>query len=399
MSDTGQDKVRNIAILGSTGSIGVNALKVINDSPDRYRAIALTAGRNIDLLLSQIEKFQPKAVAVLEKDSAEKLKRRLPGGRSPDIYFGNKGFVRMATLNEVDTVVSCMTGAAGLIPTFEAVKAGKDIALANKETMVMAGPLVMAEAKRRGVSIKPVDSEHSAIFQSLQGHHREDVRRVVLTASGGPFRNLSHEEMAEVTPAQALEHPNWDMGQKITIDSATMMNKGLEIIEAKWLFDLSVDQINVLIHPESIIHSMVEYKDGAVIAQLAIPDMTIPISYALSFPYHIRNSLPPLDLEQIGRLTFERPDKKRFRCIDLALEAARLGGSMQAVLNGANEVAVESFLKGEIGFLEIPILVEKVMNEHNVHSIDTIEMVLEADRWARNKANDILKNRVADGSI
>jgi 1-deoxy-D-xylulose-5-phosphate reductoisomerase len=284
-----------------------------------------------------------------------------------------------------------MTGAAGLLPTFEAVKAGKDIALANKETMVMAGSLVMAEAGRQGTSVTPIDSEHSAVFQSLQGHPREDVRRVVLTASGGPFRDLSYEEMGKVTPAQALKHPNWDMGPKITIDSATMMNKGLEVIEARWLFDLSVDQINILIHPESIIHSMVEYKDGAVIAQLAIPDMTIPISYALSCPYHIGNVLPPLELEQIGKLTFERPDKRRFRCLDLAIEAARLGGSMQAVLNGANEVAVESFLNGKIGFLEIPTLIEKVMGAHDVCPIDSIETVLDADRWARGKAKDLLE--------
>ena len=286
-------------------------------------------------------------------------------------------------------MVSAMTGAAGLIPTYEAIRAGKDIALANKETMVMAGPLVMAEAEKRGVSILPVDSEHSAILQSMRGHRRKDLKRVILTASGGPFRGLTLDEMRQVTAEQALRHPNWSMGPRITIDSATMMNKGLEVIEARWLFNLEMDQIDILIHPQSILHSMVEYMDGSIIAQMGVPDMTIPISYALSYPRHVKNSLSPLDLEEVGALTFERPDLDRFRCLALALEAAKEGGSMPAVLNGANEVAVGAFLEGRIGFLEIPELIERTMEAHERRAVDTVEAVMEADRWARATAGGL----------
>lgn len=304
-----------------------------------------------------------------------------------------EGFVHLATLNEVDTVISAMTGAAGLLPTFEAIKAGKNIALANKETMVMAGSLVMAEAGRRAITLLPVDSEHSAIHQSMQGHSREDVRRVLLTASGGPFRNMELSTMRHVTPQQALDHPNWNMGPRISIDSATMMNKGLEAIEAKWLFGLEMAQISIVIHPQSIVHSMVEYKDGSIIAQLGIPDMMIPIAYALSYPRHNKNRLPPLDLANIGMLTFEKPDYKRFRCLELALSAAEIGGSMPAVLNAANEVAVQAFLRGLIGFLQIADLIEKTMEAHVSYSIDHIEAVMQADRWARERAEEILKRK------
>ena len=333
------------------------------------------------------------AVAVLKEDLAEELKRRLGRGKGPEVLFGTEGFIRLSTLSEVDTVVSAMSGAAGLLPTYEAIRHGKNIALANKETMVMAGPLIMEEAKKQKISILPVDSEHSAILQCLHGHPREDLRRVILTGSGGPFRDFSLEQMRKVTLQQALQHPNWDMGQKITIDSATMMNKGLEAIEAKWFFDLNMDQVSILVHPQSIVHSMVEYKDGSIIAQLGIPDMIIPISYALSFPYHSQNSLPVLELDKIGTLSFEKPDLERFRCIDLALEAARIGGSMPAVLNGANEIAVESFLEGRIGFLDIPDIIEKAMGAHGPYAIDTIEKVTEADEWARNTTRNILNTR------
>lgn len=382
--------MKRIAILGSTGSIGVTALRVIRQNSDRYQLVALTAGRNISLLLDQIKEFRPKAVAVLDRKDAQQL-HDLVGDDAVEIYFGEDGFVKIATLEEVDMVISSITGAAGLIPTFAAVRAGKDVALANKETMVMAGSLVIEEARKRNVSIIPVDSEHSAILQSIQGHPREDIKRIILTASGGPFRNLSLEEMAHVTPEQALKHPNWNMGNKITIDSATMMNKGLEVIEARWLFDIAVEQIDILIHPQSIIHSMVEYKDGAVIAQLGMPDMTIPISYALSYPHHMGNDLPPLELEKIGTLSFEKPDPKRFRCIHLAYKAIEVGGSMPAVMNGANEVAVECFLKGEIGFLDIPFIIEKVMSLHEPFSVNNITSVIEADKWAREKARYFVK--------
>ncbi len=382
--------MKNITILGSTGSIGVNALKVIRANPDKYQCIGLTAGRNIALLRRQIEDFQPKAVCVLDKKLASELKDQVTDGFNPEVFYGTDGFIHLATLDEVDTVISAMTGAAGLLPTYEAVKKGKDIALANKETIVMAGALIMTEAEEQGVSILPVDSEHSAIFQSLQGHPREDIRRVILTASGGPFRDLPLDEMGKVTPAQALNHPNWDMGEKVTIDSATLMNKGLEAIEARWFFNLNMDQISILIHPQSVVHSMVEYKDGSIIAQLGIPDMIIPISYALSYPRHVENSLPPLELDQVGMLTFEKPDLERFRCLGLALKAAGIGGSMPAVLNGANEIAVEAFLGGRIGFPDIPHIIEKTMEAHQQHAVDSLETVLASDRWARDKAREVL---------
>jgi 1-deoxy-D-xylulose-5-phosphate reductoisomerase len=383
--------MKNITILGSTGSIGVNSLKVIKANPDRYRCIGLAAGKNIRLLLSQIEDFQPKAVSVLDEKLAAELKDQLSGKSGPEVFFGAEGFVHLSTLDEIDTVISAMAGAAGLLPTYEAVKASKNIALANKETMVMAGAIIMEKAKEQGVSVLPVDSEHSAIFQSLQGHPREDIRRVILTASGGPFRDFSIEKMGGVTPAQALNHPNWDMGEKVTIDSATLMNKGLEAIEAKWLFNLDMNQIAILIHPQSVVHSMVEYKDGSVIAQLGIPDMIIPISYALSYPRHLKNSLPPLELEKVENLTFQNPDVKRFKCLDLALRAAETGGSMPTVLNSANEIAVAAFLKGKIKFLDIPYLIEKTMEAHQSRPADNIETIIQTDRWARDTAGEVLR--------
>ena len=386
--------MKNIIILGSTGSIGVSALKVIKQHPEKYRVVALSAARNIGLLLRQIKEFKPVAVSVLDESLAERLKTKLGKGPAPDIFFGKNGYKQIATMEGTDTVISAMTGAAGLIPTFEAIQSGKNIALANKETMVMAGGLVMDEAKKRGVSILPVDSEHSAILQSLQGHPREDLKRIILTASGGPFRNLSLDEMRKMTAAQALNHPNWDMGPKITIDSATLMNKGLEVIEAKWLFDLPLEKISVLVHPQSIIHSMAEYIDGSIIAQLGVPDMTIPISYALSYPHHLRNHLSPLDLLTAGDLQFQKPDMSRFRCLALALEAAKTGGTMPAVLNGSNEIAVDAFLKGQIGFLDIPALIEKTMRTHNISSVDNIAAVVEADGWARRETREHLENLV-----
>ncbi len=378
--------MKKIAILGSTGSIGVSSLKVIDANPGAFEVVALAAGRNIELLSKQIERYRPKWVAALEKDPVERLAGQAPGEQKTEYRWGPEGFVQVATLEEIDTVVSAMSGAAGLIPTFAAIKAGKNIALANKETMVMAGPLVMEHANRQRVSILPIDSEHSAILQSLQGHSRDDIKRIIITASGGPFREFTLEEMREVTPAQALDHPNWDMGRKITIDSATMMNKGLEIIEARWLFDLQMDQISIIVHPQSIVHSMVEYRDGSIIAQLGIPDMITPISYALFYPSHLETRLPPLRLEAVKTLSFHEPDPERFRCLALAIEASAVGESMPAVLNGANEVAVEAFLDGKIGFLQIPQLIERTMEAHEPFTIDHIKGVLEADRWAREEA-------------
>jgi 1-deoxy-D-xylulose-5-phosphate reductoisomerase len=343
--------MKRIAILGSTGSIGSNSLKVIDAYPERYRVVALGAGRNLDLLERQVERFRPRSVAVLENDLAEELRKRLNKVSGTEVFSTTEGFVRLSQMEEVDTVISAISGSAGLIPTFAAIQAGKNVALANKEVIVMAGPLIMAEARKRGVSIIPIDSEHSAIL---------------------------------------LKHPNWNMGRKITIDSATLMNKGLETIEAKWLFDLRVDQISIVIHPQSIIHSMVEYKDGSVIAQLGIPDMLTPISYALSYPHHLETFLPPLRLEEIGTLSFSEPDFKNFRCLHLARVAVETGDSMPAVLNGANEVAVDLFLRGQIGFLEIPELIEKTMKAHKPFVIDSIEIVQRADAWARQTARGLV---------
>jgi 1-deoxy-D-xylulose-5-phosphate reductoisomerase len=385
--------MKRLVILGSTGSIGSNALKVVEAHPEAYRVVALGAGRNVDLLAKQIRQFQPFAVALQDPDLAEKLKSRMGAGIKTRVYAGTEGFVHLATLDEVDTVISAITGSAGLLPTFAAVQAGKEIALANKETMVTAGSLVMEEARRRNVSILPVDSEHSAILQSLQGHLREDVKRVILTASGGPFRDLTYEAMERATPEQALKHPNWNMGRKISIDSATLMNKGLEAIEARWFFDLAMDQITVLIHPQSIVHSMVEYKDGSVIAQLGIPDMMTPISYALSYPRHVETPLPSLQLHEVGALTFTLPDTGKFRCLDLAFKAAEMGGSMPAVLNGANEEAVELFLKGRIGFMQIPELIQKTMEAHEPFPIHSIGEVIKADRWARQVTWELMSAR------
>ncbi|MFC1580112.1 1-deoxy-D-xylulose-5-phosphate reductoisomerase [Thermodesulfobacteriota bacterium] len=381
--------MKRIAILGSTGSIGSNALRVIEANPSEYSLVALAAGRNVDLLQEQIEKYRPLCAALLEEESAERLRERLGHRSKTRIFSGTDGFLHVSTMPEADTVISAMTGASGLLPTYAAIKAGKQMALANKETMVMAGQIVMDQAASRKVPILPIDSEHSAILQSLQGHPREDVKRIILTASGGPFREASLSRLEKVTPEEALQHPTWSMGRKITIDSATLMNKGLEAIEAKWLFDLPIEQISILIHPQSIVHSMVEYRDGSVIAQLGVPSMITPISYALSFPKHLKTPLPSLKLEEIGKLSFSKPDLKKFKCLELALRSVEIGDSMPAVLNGANEVAVESFLQGEIGFLQIPELIEKTMEAHTPFAMDGIEGVLEADAWARDEANTL----------
>lgn len=383
--------MKNISILGSTGSIGVNALKFMAANSGSFKVTGLAAGVNIKLLAQQIAAFRPAAVAVLEENSAGDLAKLVSGPDKPEIFHGPEGFRHLATLEQIDTVISAMAGAAGSAPTYAAVKAGKNIALANKETMVMAGPLVVDEARKQGVAVLPIDSEHSAILQCLQGHPREDLRRIILTASGGPFREFSLPEMEKATPSQALNHPNWNMGRKISIDSATMMNKGLEVIEAKWLFDLRTDQIRILIHPESIVHSMVEYEDGSTIAQMGIPDMLVPISYALSFPRHVKNVLPPLELEKVGSLTFQEPDPTKFKCLDLALQAAKTGDSMPAVLNGANEIAVAAFLEKQIGFLEIPRLIEKTMQAHATFPLGSMEAVWEADQWARLKTGELLR--------
>ncbi|TFG92963.1 MAG: 1-deoxy-D-xylulose-5-phosphate reductoisomerase [Syntrophobacterales bacterium] len=375
-----------ISILGSTGSIGVSTLDVIAGNPSRFKVVALSAGRNLTLLKRQIDTFRPEIVSVIDDDHACLLGEMIGSKAAVKIVSGESGCAEVASWEETDMVVSAIAGAAGLSPTMAAIDAGKDIALANKETMVMAGSLVMDRAASRGVKIVPVDSEHSAIFQCLAGHNRTEVKRLILTASGGPFFNLPIERFADIQLEDALRHPNWEMGRKITIDSATMMNRGLEIIEAMWLFGIDRERIDVCIHPQSIVHSMVEYIDGSVMAQMGVPDMKGPISYALAYPERVPGALPSLDLCTIGTLEFLPPDPVRFPALDLAYGAAGKGGTAPAVFNASNEVAVEAFAGGKIGFGDIPLLVKKVLASHRVQEIGSIQDVLDADRWARTRA-------------
>ncbi len=385
--------MKKIAVLGSTGSIGVSTLEIVKAFPEHYQVVALSAGNNIDLLQQQIDFFRPRIVSVVSEQDAERLTQSLKG-IDVQICCGVEGMIRCATAPESEMVVAAVVGAAGLIPTLAAIKAGKDIALANKETLVTAGSLIMEEVARQKVRLIPVDSEHSAIFQSLAGHRREDVRRLILTASGGPFRKYGAAQFNNISPADALAHPNWDMGRKISIDSATMMNKGLEVIEARWLFDFPADLIDVHIHPESIIHSLVEYQDGAVIAQLGVPDMKTPIAYALSWPERLPLVQQPLDLCQLGQLSFSEPDIEHFPCLRLAYDALAMGGTVPAVMNAANEVAVEAFLNNQLSFLGISEVIEKVMSQHQGEDLTTVEQALQADLWSRHKAHELISGGV-----
>jgi len=389
--------VKNVTILGSTGSIGVNALDVIRNNPSRFRVIALAAGRNVDLLKDQIEEFRPRVVSVIDEAHARKLKAMLPSSPGAEILSGDEGYREVAAVREANTVLSAMVGAAGLIPTIEAIEAGKDIALANKETMVMAGNIIVEKASEKGIKVLPVDSEHGAIFQCLVGHRRKDIRRIILTASGGPFLHLSREELRGVKPAQALKHPNWQMGGKITIDSASLMNKGLEVIEAKWFFDVPIERIQVQIHPQSIVHSLVEYIDGSVIAGLGVPDMKISIAYALSFPERIDRPEPSLDLVKIGALEFLEPDFERFPSLKLAYDAGKIGGTMPAVLNAANEVVVEAFREEKVKFTDMPEIIERVLSSHQPKISPSLGEVLEADSWARDEATNQVDRLKAEG--
>ncbi|HUL21844.1 MAG TPA: 1-deoxy-D-xylulose-5-phosphate reductoisomerase [Thermodesulfobacteriota bacterium] len=382
--------MKRLSILGSTGSIGVNTLQIVSQFPERFEVISLSAGRNTQLLKQQILQFRPKIVSVLNRELAETLRREL--SHIPvQIVHGVEGLIQVATHPEIDQVVSAIVGAVGLIPTLSAIKTGKPIALANKETLVMAGKIVMEEAKKNQVQILPVDSEHSAIFQALLGHRKEDIHRLILTASGGPFLNLPASRLHEVTVKEALNHPRWEMGKKITIDSASLMNKGLEVIEAHWLFNISIEKIVILIHPQSVVHSMVEYVDGSMVAQMGIADMKIPISYALSFPERLPLNLPHLDLSRNGALNFSEPDLDRFPCLKLAYQAIRTGETLPAVLNAANEIAVNAFLEGSLKFTDIPLFVQRVMDEHEVKTVHTVEDILKADHWARERSKAVLE--------
>ncbi len=375
----------NLSILGSTGSIGTQALEVC-DSIGGINVCAITTNRRIDIAENQIRKYKPCLAAVMNEEKAKELKERVKD-TSTKVVCGIEGIVQAAELKQSDTVLNSLVGNIGLLPTVKAIEAGKSLALANKETLVTAGELVMGLVKKHGVDLYPVDSEHSAIFQCLQGNSGNRIKKIHLTASGGPFRG--YKSLRGVTLEQALHHPNWEMGKKITIDSATMMNKGLEVIEAKWLFNVEVDDINVIVHPQSVIHSMVEFEDSAVMAQLGEPDMRVPISYALTYPKRIKNDFPKIDFFKIGTITFEKPDLEVFKCLKTAVKAIKTGGTAPAVLNAANEAAVAKFLKREIEFYEIGEIIEKTLNAYTVKYNYTLSDIFEADRWAREYAKGI----------
>lgn len=377
--------MKRIVILGSTGSIGTSTLDIVAKFPHEFVIIGLTAGTNDEKLEEQVRTFKPRAVALSDPAAAARLRARCHDA-SVEILEGMEGTASVAALPDGDLVISAIVGGAGLLPTLAAIRAGKPVALANKEPMVMAGALMQDEARKHGVRIFPVDSEHSAIFQSMEGHRREDIRRLILTASGGPLWDMPKDQMRTVKPEQALRHPNWKMGAKITIDSATLMNKGLEVVEARWLFDMPPSQIEVLIHRESIVHSLVEYRDGSVIAQLGLPDMRTPISYAMKYPERVPLDPPPLDLAGIGTLTFHRPDHERFPCLGLGYEALRIGGTMPATLNAANEIAVAAYLQERIGFLDIADVIQATMEGHAPRAVSSLDDALEADRLAREQA-------------
>jgi 1-deoxy-D-xylulose-5-phosphate reductoisomerase len=370
-------KLKNISILGSTGSIGKQTIDIVLTHDD-INVLGLTANTNIDLLEEQIDLVKPQVVAVMNEQKALELKKRV--GNKVKVLSGMEGLIQVATLDKVDLVVTAVVGMIGIRPTVEAIKASKDIALANKETLVTAGEIINNLIKEYNVNIYPVDSEHSAIFQCLNGENKKEISKIILTASGGPFRGKKTSELKKITVSEALNHPNWSMGKKITIDSATLMNKGLEVIEAKWLFNVELDRIKVVVHPQSIIHSMVEYNDSSIIAQLGVPDMRVPIQYALYYPNRINNNIKKLDLLEISKLTFEEPDIRTFRCLDLAYKALEKGGSILSVLNAANEYAVDEFLNNKIRFLEIPEIIEFAMDNHKNIIHPTLDNIFEAEK-------------------
>jgi 1-deoxy-D-xylulose-5-phosphate reductoisomerase len=379
--------MKQIAILGSTGSIGRNTLRVVDALKGGFSVAALGAGSNVELLAEQIEQYHPRVVSVSDERSAEKLiyelKRRGVASR-PEIGVGVEGLCEVATCDGAEIVIGAVVGARGLLPTYRALELGRRVALANKETLVVAGEMMMRAAEKSGAELLPVDSEHNALHQCLRGENRREVKRLILTASGGPFRNSSKEEIENATPAQALRHPTWRMGAKITVDSATMMNKGLEVIEAHWLFNASADEIDILVHPQSVAHSMIELVDGSIIAQMGVTDMRHAIQYALTYPERCPAELPPLDLTTLCKLEFFAPDLEKFPCVALAYDALRGGGAMPAVLNAANEVAVAAFLDEKIKFGDIPRLIRAACEAHTPQTVSSLDTVLAADRWARD---------------
>jgi 1-deoxy-D-xylulose-5-phosphate reductoisomerase len=379
--------MKSLSIMGSTGSIGTNALKIVEMFPDRFCVKVLAAKNNVSVLARQIQKFSPDFAVVFDEKSADELKR-ITANKGVEILYGDDGYNAAASYGPVDMVIAAMVGSAGLMPTLSAIDAGKNIALANKETLVMAGKIVMKKAAEKNVKILPIDSEHSAIFQCIAGHRREDMDKILLTASGGPFLNLPPGEFNYIKPEDAMNHPTWEMGRKISIDSATLMNKGLEVMEAGHLFGVSLEDIEVIIHPQSVIHSMVSYKDGSVIAQMGIPDMKGAIAYAMSYPERLPLGQPLPDFKSIGSLTFQRPDTGKFPCLDLAFSAGKAGGTLPSVLNAANEVAVEAFLNKRLQFTDIPEVIRKTMEKHFVVANPALSDILEADLWARKIAEE-----------
>ena len=379
--------MKKLAILGSTGSIGTQTLDIVREHPDKFKVTALTCGKNVKLLADQIREFSPSAVCVSDPDDAETLRESFP---DIEVVSGRDGLVYVAGHAEYDIIENSLVGMAGLEPTYHAIMSGRTIALANKETLVAGGALIMGEAAKKGVDILPVDSEHSAVFQSLEGYDRVQLKRIILTASGGPFRGKTKAELDSVTLEQALNHPRWKMGSKITIDSSTLMNKGFEVIEARWLFDTPASKIDVLVHPESIIHSMVEYEDRAVMAQLGLPDMRIPISLALNYPKRLPNSMPSLDLADMGRLTFEKPDMETFPCLKLAYDALEVGDTYCTALNAANEVCVAAFLSGKIRYRDISDTLARIMDMHRPSAEADLEEILRIDGYVRKQTSDLL---------
>ena len=380
--------MKKISLLGSTGSIGVNTLDVVERYPESFQVCALSAGSNVDLFARQIRKFKPALAALFDPSKVDALKE-LVGDLDVEIVSGQEGTVSVASFPEADLVVSGVVGSAGLLPALAALKAGKNLALANKETLVIAGELVLEEAERTHTRIIPIDSEHSAIFQVLNGEKTTRIKKIILTASGGPFRTFTLKQMENVTVKEALNHPNWSMGAKITIDSSTMMNKGLEYIEAKWLFGVDT-KVEIIVHAQSIIHSMIEFVDTSIIAQLGIPDMRVPIAYALTYPDRFESELPSLDLASMGNLTFEAPDFERFPCLKLAMDAMEMGQTMPAVLNAANEIAVQAFLDELIPYKDIAEIIRMVMQNHSPVSLHELQNILDADHWAREEATKLI---------
>ena len=383
--------MKKISILGSTGSIGTQTLDVVRANRDKFEVVAISANSSITLLLEQIKEFRPKYVAVYNEASAKALKEMIPSDINIEVLSGMEGLVAISSLDEIDVLLTAIVGMIGLVPTLEAIKKGKTIALANKETLVTAGQLVMEEAKKNNVKILPVDSEHSAIFQCLNGENNKEIESLILTASGGPFRGKTKSELLNVTKNEALKHPNWSMGRKISIDSSTLMNKGLEVIEAKWLFDVNTDKIDVVVHPQSIIHSMVQFVDSSIIAQMGCPDMKLPIQYALTYPDRILNDFERLDFSKLTSLTFEKPDLETFPCLKLAYDSLNMGGTYSAVLNAANEVLVNEFLEDKIGFYDIPYYIEKTLDAHKSISKPSLEEILHIDKWSRDFVKECIK--------